>query len=325
MQILVIVEHAGGTIRPGSRSAITFARSVAESNGGEVELLLLGHELGDASLDAASYAPVLVADHANLAHPLADRYAQVIAQVVTAKDADLVVAASTTFAKDIVGRAGGLLGGAMASDILGHEWIEDQLIMQRPMYAGAVIARVVLTGQPSIVTVRASAYEPAKPSSDVHTVKNISIDAATLPTRIQHEKTEARTSHRPDVTEARVVVSGGRGIKNSGDYEQLVGGLADTLEGATGSSRALVDAGITPNELQVGQTGKIVAPELYIAVGISGAVQHLAGMKNSRIIVAINQDPDAPIFDVADFGLVGDAYEIVPQLIEKLATQQPGH
>ncbi|MCP3693332.1 MAG: electron transfer flavoprotein subunit alpha/FixB family protein [Planctomycetaceae bacterium] len=325
MQVLVIVEHAGGTIRPGSRSAITFARSVAESNGGEVELLLLGHELDSASLDAASYAPVLVADHVELTDPVADRYAQVIAQVVTAQDADLVVAASTTFAKDIVGRTGGLLGGAMASDILGHEWVEDQLVMQRPMYAGAVIARVVLTGQPAIVTVRASAYEPAERSSQVHAVKTIGIDAATLPTLIQHEKTEARTSHRPDVTEARVVVSGGRGIKNSDDFEQLVGGLADALQGATGSSRALVDAGITPNELQVGQTGKIVAPELYIAVGISGAVQHLAGMKNSRIIVAINQDPDAPIFDVADFGLVGDAYEIVPQLIEKLAASQPDH
>ena len=325
MQVLVIVEQAGGTIRPGSRSAITFARSVAESNGGEVELLLLGHELDSASLDAASYAPVLVADHADLTDPVADRYAQVIAQVVTAQDADLVVAASTTFAKDIVGRAGGLLGGAMASDILGHEWVEDQLVMQRPMYAGAVIARVVLTGQPAIVTVRASAYEPAERSSQIHTVKTIDIDTATLPTRIRHEKTEARTSHRPDVTEARVVVSGGRGIKNSDDFEQLVGGLADALQGATGSSRALVDAGITPNELQVGQTGKIVAPELYIAVGISGAVQHLAGMKNSRIIVAINQDPDAPIFDVADFGLVGDAYEIVPQLIKKLAASQPDH
>ena len=325
MQVLVIVEHANGAIRPGSRSAITFARSVAQSTGGEVELLLLGHELDATALDAAAYAPVQIADHADLAVPLADRYAQVIAQVVTAEDADLVVAASTTFAKDIVGRAAGLLGGAMASDVLGHEWVEDQLVMQRPMYAGAVIARVVLTGQPAVVTIRASAYEPAESSSHVHAVKTVSIDAETLPTRIQHEKTEARTSHRPDVTEARVVVSGGRGIKNSDDYEQLVGGLADTLEGATGSSRALVDAGITPNELQVGQTGKIVAPELYIAVGISGAVQHLAGMKNSRIIVAINQDPDAPIFDVADFGLVGDAYEIVPQLIEKLATQQPGH
>ena len=322
MRVLVIAEYEGSNIRPGSRSAIGFARSVAEQTGGQVELLILGNEIDEVARDAARYAPVLVAQSAALADPVADRYAAVIAQAVTQRDVDCLVAASTTYAKDIVGRAAGLLGGAMASDVIGHQWVDGELLMQRPMYAGAVIASVRLTQQPYIVTIRPSAYEAADPAPTGHPSEALSIDDAALPDHIQYERIEARTSHRPDVTEARVVVSGGRGIKNSADYEQLVGGLADALEGATGSSRALVDAGITPNELQVGQTGKIVAPELYIAVGISGAVQHLAGMKNSRVIVAINRDPDAPIFDVADFGLVGDAYEIVPQLIEKLSAER---
>ena len=322
MRVLVIAEHEGSTIRPGSRSAIEFARSVAEQTGGQVEVLLLGHEIDEAAQDAARYAPVLIAQNAALANPVADRYAKVIAQTVTQRNIDLLVAASTTYAKDIVGRAAGLLGGAMASDVIGHQWTDGQLVMQRPMYAGAVIASVRLTQQPYIVTIRAAAYEAAEPAATGHSCEALAIDDTAFPDHIHYERTEAKTSQRPDVTEARVVVSGGRGIKNSADYEQLIGGLADVLAGATGSSRALVDAGITPNELQVGQTGKIVAPELYIAVGISGAVQHLAGMKNSRIIVAINQDPDAPIFDVADFGLVGDAYEIVPQLVEKIAAER---
>lgn len=322
VRVLVIAEQEGPTIRSGSRSALTFAHSVAEQTDGQVELLLIGQEIDEAAHDAARYAPVLVAQDTALVNPVADRYAAVIARTVTQRNVDLLVAAATTYAKDIVGRAAGLLGGAMASDVIGHQWTDGQLVMQRPMYAGAVIASVRLTQQPYIVTIRPSAYEAAEPAATSHPCESLPIDDLVLPDHIQYEQIEAKTNHRPDVTEARVVVSGGRGIKNSEDYEQLIGGLADVLAGAAGSSRVLVDAGITPNELQVGQTGKIVAPELYIAVGISGAVQHLAGMKNSRVIVAINQDPDAPIFEVADFGLVGDAYEVVPKLIEKLSSER---
>jgi electron transfer flavoprotein alpha subunit len=218
-----------------------------------------------------------------------------------------------------------LLGGAMASDVTRHEITHAGLQFDCPQYAGAVTATLRLIGSPQVVTVRGSAYPAAKShESTSHPVERVEIEPAKLTSRCQFAGLKSKKSTRPDVTEARIVVSGGRALKNSDDFERLVGGLADVLGGAVGSSRALVDAGITPNELQVGQTGKIVAPELYIAVGISGAVQHLAGMKNSRTILAINSDPDAPIFDVADYGLVGDAYEVLPQLIEKLQKRRDG-
>ena len=206
----------------------------------------------------------------------------------------------------------------MASEVVGHEFRAGRLCFRRPLFAGSVVATVALKGTPQIVTVRPSAYAPANARNERFAVTVLAIDAATLPKQIEFEALQSKLSNRPDVTEARVVVSGGRAFKTSEDFERLVGGLADQLHGATGSSRALVDAGITPNAFQVGQTGKVVAPELYVALGISGAVQHLAGMKNSKTIVAINSDPDAPIFEVCDFGLVGDVYELVPQLIAKL-------
>jgi electron transfer flavoprotein alpha subunit len=168
------------------------------------------------------------------------------------------------------------------------------------------------------LTVRASAFAHPQKLAQSSPVEKIPIDAATLPNFTEYIGSETKVAGRPDSTEARVVVSGGRALKNAEDFERLVGGLADALGGAIGSSRALVDAGITPNSLQVGQTGKIVAPELYFALGISGAIQHLAGMKDTKIIVAINKDPDAPIFEVADYGLVGDVYQVVPELIEKV-------
>jgi len=318
MHILVVTEHDGTTIRPGTLSAVEFANSIAEKTGGKVESLVLGHDIDNVVREMARYTPVLGCDSAALANPVADRYAKVIADVASERHADLIVAASTTYAKDILGRAGGLLGGAMASEVVGHELREGQLVFQRPMFAGAITATVALLGHPQIVTIRAAAYEAPRPADTAFDTSTVDIDESSLPNHICFEQVESKSSDRPDVTEARIVVSGGRAIKNSEDFERLVGKLADQLGAATGSSRALVDAGIASNELQVGQTGKIVAPDLYIALGISGAVQHLAGMKNSKVIVAINNDPDAPIFDTADYGLVADVYEIVPQLIEKI-------
>ncbi|MEO6034214.1 MAG: electron transfer flavoprotein subunit alpha/FixB family protein, partial [Verrucomicrobiota bacterium] len=271
MRVLILCEHDGNGIRLGSRSAIAFANAVVEKTNGSVECLLLGHSLETVAQDAAGYAPVLFADHPALSNPLADRYAKIIADVVKQRGCDLLVAAATTFAKDILPRAAGLLGGAMASEVIGHEFREGQICFRRPLFAGAVVATVALLGKPQFVTVRPSAYAAAQTRTERGTITAIAVDEATLPKKTEFEALQSKLSSRPDVTEARIVVSGGRAFKSSEDFERLVGGLADKLHAATGSSRALVDAGITPNAFQVGQTGKVVAPELYIALGISGA------------------------------------------------------
>ena len=308
------MEHDGAALRSGSGAAVGFAREASK----DIAALVLGDNLKAMTTEASKFAPVLAADHPALAAPVADRLAHVIVEVARAQNIELIVATATTWAKDVVGRAAGLLGGAMASDVIGHELIDGELRLRRPMFAGAANATIVVEGSPKIVTVRPSAYTAPEPADTPFVIEPLTVDANALPNATQFESLDRKTGERPDVTEARIVVSGGRAFKNSDDFEQHVGGLADSLGAATGSSRALVDADITPNSLQVGQTGKIVAPELYLALGISGAVQHLAGMKNSRVIAAINQDPDAPIFEFADFGLVGDVYEEVPRLIAEL-------
>lgn len=323
MRLLVVAEHNGATLRRASLSCLTFAKQVADATKGSVAWLVLGHQTDRVTAEACRHAPVLAIDSPFLVNPLAEPFARVIANIVRERKCDLLCAATSTFAKDILPRAAALLGGAMASDVIRHELLDGRLQFDCPQYAGAVTATVRLNGTPQVVTVRASAYSPDEAGQlAANQVEQLEFDPALLSSRSQFEGVKSKPNARPDVTEARIVVSGGRAFKNREDFERLVGKLADVLGGAVGSSRALVDAGITPNELQVGQTGKVVAPQLYIALGISGAVQHLAGMKNSRTIVAINRDPDAPIFDVADFGLVGDVYELVPQLIEKL--QQHG-
>jgi electron transfer flavoprotein alpha subunit len=324
MRALVIVEHDGKTIRRGSYSAAAFATAAAQAEEA-VELLILGHEVGPLAESAARFARVLTADHELLLTPVADRYAAVIAGVVRSRGSELVVAASTSFARDIVGRAAGLLGGAMASDVVGHEIRDGRLYLRRPVYAGSLIATITLLGNPQIVTIRPSAYAPVPSRNTPAEIQALALDESRLQSEVVHEGSQSRATSRPDLTEARVVVSGGRAFTSSEEFESHVGLLADKLGGACGCTRALVDAGIAPNEIQVGQTGKVVAPELYIALGLSGSVQHLAGMKNSRTIVAINNDPQAPIFEVADYGLVADVREAVPKLIDALkkAEQTP--
>lgn len=318
MNVLVIAEHDGKSLRVASLSSLTFAQQVADATGGTVSWLVLGNQVTGVAAEAAKYAPVLLVESSQLGRPMADSCAAAIANIVQHHGIDLIAAASTSFSKDVLPRAAALLDGVMASDIVRHEVSADGLLFDSPQYAGAVTATVQLLGSPQVVSVRSSAYPAAAPAATPFDIETVAIDDAVLASRCEFVELKTKQNSRPDVTEARIVVSGGRAVRNSEDFEGLVGRLADVLGGAAGSSRALVDAGIAPNELQIGQTGKIVAPELYVALGISGAVQHLAGMKNSRTIVAVNSDPDAPIFDVADLGLVGDVYDVVPKLIEKL-------
>jgi len=318
--ILILAEHDDGQLKQATFSAVGFARKA----GGTFDILIIGQEVSTMAESLRGYgaAAVLMADSPSLQHPVADKYAQVIADTARERNATMIVAAASTFSKDILPRAAALLDAGMLSDVVEVTPDGDDFVFKRVMFAGNVIATVKLDGAVKVLTVRPAAFPPPPATGEESSpVISIAIDETKLPAHITYEGRAAKVAGRPDSTEARVVVSGGRAIKSAEDFERLVGGLADVLGGAVGSSRALVDAGITPNELQIGQTGKIVAPDLYIAVGISGAIQHLAGMKDSKVIVALNKDPDAPIFEIADYGLVGDVYQMVPELIERLKEQ----
>lgn len=318
--ILVIAEHDQGRLKLATLAAAGFARKVCAAGGGEFELLVLGHGVAGVaeSLRRCGAAQVLTADHPALQHPLADKYAAVIAGVARERGATMVVAASSTFSKDILPRAAALLDAGMLSDVI-DAWPDGgDFTFKRVMFAGNVIATVKLGGPLKFLTVRAAAFAAPTTTESTSPVLAVPVDAAALPNHLEFVAREERAAGRPDATEACIVVSGGRAIRTAEDFERLIGGLADALGAAVGSSRALVDAGIAPNSLQIGQTGKVVAPDLYFALGISGAIQHLAGMKDTKVIVAVNKDAEAPVFEVADYGLVGDVYQVVPELIAKL-------
>lgn len=319
-KVLVIAEHDGKSLKLATLSAVAFASKVASLCGGSFEILVIGNQPAQIGEQLAGYgaAATLTADHPELANPLADKYADVVAAVAKQRNATMVVGAASTFSKDILPRAAALLDAGMLSDVIDVVSGSGEPVFKRVMFAGNVIATVTLEGAIKFITVRASAFPPPPRGSQLSPIEQFPVEAARLPAFAAYQTLETKAASRPDSTEARVVVSGGRALRNAEDFERLVGGLADALGAGVGSSRALVDAGITPNSLQVGQTGKIVAPELYVAIGISGAIQHLAGMKDTKVIVAINKDPDAPIFEVADYGLVGDVYQVVPELITKL-------
>jgi electron transfer flavoprotein alpha subunit len=308
MAVLVLLEFDAAGIKQPSRSAVAAAQAL-----GEVHGLVAGVGLGDASAAAAKLAgvtKVLVADSPALDHLLAEPAAALL--VALAPDYSHILAATTAVGKNILPRAAALLDVQPISDIAA---VVDADTFVRPIYAGNGMATVKSSDAKKVITVRAASFDPVAAEGGTASIEPVVL--GDLPGISKFISAELSKSERPELTAARVVISGGRGMQN-GDNFKLLDPIADKLGAAVGASRAAVDAGFVPNEYQVGQTGKIVAPDLYIAVGISGAIQHLAGMKDSKVIVAINKDEEAPIFQVADYGLVADLFVALPELAAEL-------
>jgi electron transfer flavoprotein alpha subunit len=315
MNVLIVAEQVNGGLRKATLHAVSAGREIARRTGGKLHLALLGKGIGPVAEELASYgADVHVADAPVLEHALAEAYAPVVAGIAKAVQATYVGAAATAFGKDLLPRVAAKLDAGMATEVLGFGGDGAAVTFRRPMWAGNVLAEVEIATPVKVFTVRPTEFAAAAPEGKgaVHAAA-VAVDAGALKTR--HAGFKEVKSERPELTEARAIVAGGRGTK--GDFK-AVEALADELGAAVGASRAAVDAGWVPNDWQVGQTGKVVAPELYVAAGISGAIQHLAGMKGSKVIVAVNKDPEAPIFQIADYGLVADLFKVLPELAAKV-------
>ncbi len=309
MSILVIAEHDNATLKPATLSTLGAAVQI----GGEIHVLVAGSGCGavaDAAAKAAGVAKVLVADAAQYAHPLAETLSALVVSI--AGGYSHILAPATTTGKNFLPRVAARLDVAQISEITAVK-SEDTFV--RPIYAGNALATVQSSDSTKVITVRTTAFDAVAAQGGSAAIE--SITEAANPGLSSYVGAELTKSERPELTAAKIVVSGGRGVGSSENFA-LIEALADTLGAAVGASRAAVDAGFVPNDYQVGQTGKVVAPELYVAIGISGAIQHLAGMKDSKVIVAINKDEEAPIFQVADYGLVADLFQAVPELTESL-------
>ena len=310
MSILVIAEHDNLSLRPATLNTI----SAAAKLGGDIAVLVAGHGCAAAVSAAAAVAGVtrvLSAEAPHLQHPLAEDVAALV--VSLASGYTHVLAPASSFGKNFMPRVAALLDVAQVSDIVA---VESADTFTRPIYAGNALATVQSSGAVKVVTVRSTAFDPAPATGGSAVVSTVDVPASSG--RSSFVSQQLSQSARPELGAARIVVSGGRGLGSAESYHSVLEPLADKLGAALGARRAAVDSGYAPNDYQVGQTGKIVAPDLYIAIGLSGAIQHLAGMKESKVIVAINKDPDAPIFQVADYGLVGDLFELVPKLVAEL-------
>ncbi|MBX3234376.1 MAG: electron transfer flavoprotein subunit alpha/FixB family protein [Labilithrix sp.] len=311
--ILVVAEMHDGKVRKSTHSAITFAKNA----GGTFSILVLGQGAKAAAAEVTGYGAqkVLVCDDAYLAAPTAETHAPTIA--AAAKGFDVVAFTASSFGKDVAPRVAAKLGAGYAPDISGVKEEGGKLVYRRPVFAGNAFATCSINTPVQVVSARQSEFAPAEPSGGSSPLEDVAL-AAKDPAaeRVKFLGLNAAQSARPDLGEAKVIVSGGRALKEK--FAEVLDPLANMLGAAVGASRAACDAGYAPAELQVGQTGRVVAPKLYFAIGISGAIQHLAGMKGSKTIVAINKDPDAPIFQVADYGLVADLFTAVPELVTEL-------
>jgi electron transfer flavoprotein alpha subunit len=309
MSVLVLVEHDKKSVRDSTLATITAASKL-----GEVHALVAGSGVDGVAEQAASIAgvaKVLTADATHLDNELAEEIAPLVVRLMDGYDAFVVPA--STFGKNIAPRVAALLDVMQLSDILS---VEGDGIFTRPIYAGNAIATVRSNDPKKVITVRTTAFDKAEREGGSASVEKV--EAGEPAGLSEFVGLEASESERPELTSAGVIVSGGRAFGSAEQFQAMLDPLADKLGAAVGASRAAVDAGYAPNDYQIGQTGKIVAPNVYIAIGISGAIQHLAGMKDSKVIVAINKDEEAPIFQIADLGLVGDLFKIVPELTEKL-------
>jgi electron transfer flavoprotein alpha subunit len=316
--VLVVAEVAEGKLKKTTHSAVTFARDAAKALGGSYSILVIGKGVAGAAEEAKAFgaAKVLVADAASLEHYLAETYAPTVADVAKG-GYSLVVGTASAFGKDLLPRVAARLEAGYAADIT--ELVADggKLQYKRPMFAGNAFGICSIDTAIQVVSVRQSAFAPADASGGGGAVEAVTVSAPEgAAARIEFISLDVVKSERPELTEAKVVVSGGRALKEK--FAEVLDPLADVLGAAVGASRAACDAGYAPSDYQVGQTGKVVAPALYFAIGISGAIQHLAGMKNSKVIVAINKDGEAPIFQVADYGLVADLFQAVPELVTKI-------
>jgi electron transfer flavoprotein alpha subunit len=310
--VLIVAEQTGGVVKKATLHALGAGQELARRTGGRLQLLVLGKGIGPAAQELAAYgAEVHAADAPVLEHYLAEAFAPVVAAAAKALSATYVGAAATAMGKDLLPRVACKLDAGMATDVIGFGGEGAQVTFRRPMWAGNVLAEVDVASPVKVFTARTTDFAPPPRAAAPGAVAPVAVDVDAAALRTRFVEFREVKSTRPELTEARVVVAGGRGTK--GDFKE-VEALADELGAAIGASRAAVDAGWVPNDWQVGQTGKVVAPELYVAAGISGAIQHLAGMKGSKVIVAVNKDPEAPIFQLADYGLVADLFKALPEL-----------